>query len=85
MAGDKAKTKKVQGLRITAKPEVFRRAGFVFTREPRIVALDDLKKLTRAQAESLKNEGAPGGMLVIEEGEFDVPVDDAATDTEATA
>lgn len=54
-AGDASK-----GLKVTARADHFRRAGFAFTGEARVIPLSDL---TEEQVEQLKNEP----LLVVQE------------------
>lgn len=53
-----------KGLEVIAKRALFYRGGQAFTQEPRVVALADL---TEEQAQQIRDEGAPGGMLVVRE------------------
>ena len=49
-----------KGLKVIARPEAFRRAGYAFTREPLTIPLSDL---TEEQVDLLKGEPA----LVVQE------------------
>lgn len=53
-----------KGLEVIAKRPQFYRGGQAFNQEPRVVALADL---TEEQAEQIRAEGQPGGMLIVRE------------------
>lgn len=53
-----------KALQVTARAPSFWRAGLQFTHAPRTVPLADL---TEDQAQAIRDEGRPGGMLVVTE------------------
>ncbi|MBE7419834.1 MAG: hypothetical protein HS128_19180 [Ideonella sp.] len=53
-----------KGLEVTAKRASFWRGGFEFGHAPRTIALAEL---TEAQAEAIRAESAPQGMLLVRE------------------
>lgn len=63
-----AKTNKAgpagKGLQVTARRASFFRGGHQFTGEPRTLALAEL---TPEQADAIREEGRPGGQLVVTE------------------
>jgi hypothetical protein len=71
----------MNALKITARPETFRRAGYVFTRTPRFIRLTDLSK---AQGEALEAEGKPNGQLIVEPVQHDFEDDAQQQQQQAT-
>lgn len=53
-----------KGLRVVSRSASFRRAGYQFGPEPREIAFSDM---TSEQADLIREEGRPGGMLVVTE------------------
>lgn len=53
-----------QGLQVTSRRESFWRGGICFRSEPTTLSLADL---TPEQAEAIREEGRPGGQLVVQE------------------
>ena len=73
MAKDKARATAgpaTKGLKVIARPQTFRRAGYAFTREPVTIALSEL---TPEQVELLKAEPS----LVVQEVDIE-PVNEEA-------
>ena len=64
MATTKKAGPATKGLKVTARAASFWRGGHQFGAEPKTLALADL---TPEQAEAIRHEGRPGGMLVVEE------------------
>lgn len=57
-----------RGLQVTAKRASFYRGGQAFGHEPRVVSLADLSE---EQADQIRAEGVPGGMLIVSDVEID--------------
>lgn len=82
MATSKSKDKPAagpanRGLEVTAKRASFMRGGQQFGFTTRIVALAELSP---EQAEQIRAEGEPGGMLIVREVDMpDAPADETKT------
>lgn len=57
-----------KGLQVVAKRTSFWRGGIQFGHEPKTVALSEL---TPEQAQAIRDEGEPSGMLVVSEVEIE--------------
>ena len=64
MAKPKSAGPATKGLRVVAKRASFWRGGQQFGFEPRVLSLAELSV---EQAELIRAEGAPGGMLIVDE------------------
>ena len=69
-ANKKAAGPATKGLKVTARAASFWRGNHQFGAEPKTLALSDLSP---EQAELIRTEGRPGGMLVVEEVEIEAP------------